>query len=273
MKLPNNASLSARSWTRPAETLVAQRLSLSPIEPLPQAWRPQNETEAYALQAEVNRLLGKAGLGRQSGHKIGCTTPVMQTFLGIPNPCAGVIFDKTVLRRSGRIPRSGFVKLGIECEIAVELARDLGPDDAPFTRGSVATAVGAVMAAIEIVDDRYRDYRTLGVPTLIADDFFDSGCVLGDPLTDWKRLDLTRLSGSTTINGSEVGRGTGALVMGHPFEALAWLARSRMQHGLGSLKAGTFVLLGSVVETKWLNAGDKACIEIESLGKLELQIE
>ncbi|HUF20603.1 MAG TPA: fumarylacetoacetate hydrolase family protein [Burkholderiales bacterium] len=252
--------------------LVSQRLSLTPIEPLPVALRPQNETEAYALQKEVNRLLGEAGLGRQTGHKIGCTTPVMQAFLDIPNPCAGAVFEKAVLHRSGRIPRSGFVKLGIECEIAVDLARDIGPDDAPFTRGSVATAVGAVMAAIEIVDDRYRDYRTLGVPTLIADDFFDSGCVLGDPVTDWKRLDLTRLSGATTINGSEVGRGTGALVMGHPFEALAWLARSRMQHGLGSLKAGEFVLLGSVVETKWLNAGDRARIEIDGLGALELDV-
>ena len=28
------------------------------------------------------------------------------------------------------------------------------------------------MAAIELVDDRYDDYRSLGTPTLIADDFF-----------------------------------------------------------------------------------------------------
>lgn len=263
---------SGRSWKRPAQILVAQRLSLTPIEALPEAMRPKSECEAYALQMEVNRLLSVAGLGRQSGHKIGCTTPVMQAFLGIPNPCAGAVFEKTVLRRSARIPRAGFVKPGIECEIAVELARDLGPDDAPFTRGSVASAVGAVMAAIEIVDDRYRDYRTLGVPTLIADDFFDCGCVLGDPVTDWKRLDLTQVSGTTTINGIEVGRGTGALVMGHPFEALAWLARSRMQHGLGPLRAGQFVLLGSVVETKWLNAGDRARIEIDELGTLEIEV-
>lgn len=273
MSATGDNTSSGKSWKRAAEILVAQRLSLAPIEPLPEALRPRDETEAYVLQAEVNRLLAKAGLGRQAGHKIGCTTPVMQSFLGIPNPCAGVIFEKSVLRRSGRIPRSGFVKPGIECEIAVELARDIGPEDAPFTRGSVAPAVGAVMAAIEIVDDRYADYRTLGVPTLIADSFFDSGCVLGDPVTHWKDLDLTRLSGATSINGAEVGRGTGALVMGHPFEALAWFARSRLKHGLGPLKAGEFVLLGSVVETKWLEAGDAARIEIEELGALDLQVE
>jgi len=224
------------------------------------------------LQRVLNGLLTIAGLGRKVGHKIGCTTPVMQHFLGIPNPCAGVIFEKTVLHRCGRVPRAGFVRLGIECEIAVELARDLAPAGAPVDRESAGRAVGAVMASIELVDDRYQDFRALGVPTLIADDFFDSGCVLGDPVRDWARLDLSRLSGATHVNGVEVGRGTGALVMGHPFEALAWLANARAKHGFDPLKAGEFVLLGSVVETQWLNAGDEVRVEIEQLGELKLSV-
>lgn len=256
-----------------AARLLDQRLSLAPITDLPEPMRPKDESEGYRLQKVLNGLLTVAGMGEQVGHKIGCTTSVMQAFLEIPNPCAGRIFEKTVLRDGGRVPRSGFVKLGIECEIAVELARDLSPQRAPFTREGVASAVGAVMAAIEIVDDRYRDFRTLGVPTLIADDFFDSGCVLGEPVRDWRRLDLTGLAGATFINGREVGRGTGALVMGHPFEALAWLANSRARHGLDPIRAGEFVLLGSVVETKWLDAGDEVRIEIESLGALTLGVD
>lgn len=255
-----------------ATRLLDQRLSLTPIETLPESLRPKSETDGYALQRVLNGLLTVAGMGAQVGHKIGCTTPVMQAFLGIPNPCAGRIFEKTVLRGTARLPRSGFVRLGIECEIAVELARDIDVEAGPATRDSVAASVGAVMAAIEIVDDRYRDYRTIGVPTLIADDFFDSGCVLGRPVRDWRRLDLARLTGVTFINGSEVGRGTGALVMGDPLQALAWLANSRAKHGLGPLNAGEFVLLGSVVETKWLNAGDQVRIEIEELGEIELLV-
>jgi 2-keto-4-pentenoate hydratase len=252
--------------------LLDQRLSLEPITDLPEAMRPQNEAEGYALQRVLNGLLTIAGLGRQVGHKIGCTTSVMQTFLGIPNPCAGVIFEKTVLHRSARVPRTGFVRLGIECEIAVELARDLAPAGAPVDRESAGRAVGALMVSIELVDDRYNNFRTLGVPTLIADDFFDSGCVLGDPVRDWGKLDLGKLSGATYVNGIEVGRGAGALVMGHPFEALAWLANSRAKHGFGPLEAGEFVLLGSVVETKWLNAGDEVRVEIEQLGELRLSV-
>jgi 2-oxo-3-hexenedioate decarboxylase/2-keto-4-pentenoate hydratase len=254
-----------------AARLMEQRLSLTPIEPLPAGWRPRDELEGYRIQQALNRMLSEAGMGPVAGHKIGCTTPVMQQFLGIPNPCAGDVFEKTVVHGSSRIPRSGFVKLGIECEIAVRLGRDIFPQDAPFTRETVAPAGDAVMPAIEIVDDRYQDYRTLGVPTLIADDFFDSGCVLGEPVHEWRNLDLTAIAGATYVNDVQVGRGTGSLVMRHPFEALAWLARSRAQRGMG-LRKGVFVLLGSVVETKWLNAGDRARIEIEGLGELSLQV-
>lgn len=260
-----------KRWKRAAERIVRQRLDLTPIEALPPRSRPQDEAQGYALQTEVNRLLSKSGLGRVVGHKIGCTTSVMQAFLGIPHPCAGDVFEETVRHGYAKVPRSGFIKPGIECEIAVELGRNVFPTDGPFTRDTVAPAVHAVMAAIEIVDDRYANYGELGVPTLIGDNFFDSGCVLGEPVVEWRGLDLTALSGATLINDKEVGRGTGGLIMGHPLDALAWLAQSRAARGMG-LKQGEFVLLGSVVETKWLNAGDTARIEIDTLGSVGVHV-
>jgi 2-keto-4-pentenoate hydratase len=127
------------------------------------------------------------------------------------------------------------------------------------------------MAGIEIVDDRYRDFRSLGVPTLIADNFFNAGCVLGEPVSDWQRLDLGRLEGRMLINGGEVGHGDGGMILGHPLEALAWLANSRAARGLG-LQKRAFVFLGSLVETKWPDPGDSVRIEIDALGVLDLQV-
>ncbi len=112
----------------------------------------------------------------------------------------------------------------------------------------------------------------MDTPTLIADDFFDAGCVLGEPVVGWRSLDLASLSGVTWINGVEVGRGRGADVMGHPFEALAWLANSLARRGR-YLRAGEFVFTGSVVETKWLQPGDRVVMEIERLGKVEAVFE
>jgi 2-keto-4-pentenoate hydratase len=173
----------------------------------------------------------------------------------------------TVQEGHARVRHRDYVRVGAECEIAVRLGADLGPAGAPFDRERVAPAVDAVLAAMEIVDDRYRDYRTLGVATLIADDFFNAGCVLGPPVTRGRALDLSGLRGITRLNGTEVGRGEGRAVMGHPFEALAWLANLRAGLGLG-LRAGDFVLLGSVVETRWVSPGDEVTVAIEGLGEV-----
>jgi 2-oxo-3-hexenedioate decarboxylase/2-keto-4-pentenoate hydratase len=182
------------------------------------------------------------------------------------------VFASTVHHRSGRLQHAQYLHVGVECEIVVRLSSDLPPTDAPYARASVAAAVDACMAGMEIVDDRYVDYRSLDTPTLIADDFFDAGAVLGDPVTDWRKLDLSALTGVTRINGVEVGRGRGADVMGHPFEALAWLANNLAARGRG-LRAGEFVFTGSVVETKWLNRGDRVEMEVEGLGRVDAVFE
>lgn len=253
-----------------ARQLMQQRLSLHPIEHLPPEWRPASVTDGYAVQAELNRLLIDAGMGEPVGHKIGCTTPVMQAFVNIDQPCAGRIFSKTVMHRRGSVPAHGFVRLGIECEIAVRLGSDLPPRAEAYERDEVGAAVSEVMAAIELVDERYQDFHALGVPTLIADDFFNAGCVLGEPVSDWRGLDLAALRGRTWINGVQVASGLGELVMGHPLNALAWLADAQHQHKMPGLKAGDFIMLGSLVETQWLKAGDRVRIAIDGLGEASL---
>jgi 2-oxo-3-hexenedioate decarboxylase/2-keto-4-pentenoate hydratase len=251
---------------RAAGLIAAARLAGRRFPGLPDACRPPDEAAAYRVQDALHRQLGAAGHGALAGHKIGCTTPVMQAFLGIANPCAGGVFAPTVQDRAGRFAHARFLHPGVECEIAVRLARPLPAAGAPWDEESVAAAVGACMAAIEVVDDRYEDYRALDTPTLIADDFFNAGCVLGAPVESWQGLDLAALQGRMTINGVEVGRGQGGDILGHPLTALAWLANAQAARGR-SLAAGAFVLLGSVVQTHWVAAGDRVAIAIEGLGE------
>jgi len=248
--------------------LAEHRLERDPLDALPVNLMPRDEAEAYALQEEVHRQLSARGLGAVAGHKIGCTTSVMQAFLKIDHPCAGGVFERTVYRSPAAVRHDGFVRVGVECEIVVRLGRDLLPRAAPYTRDEVGEAVAACMAGMEIVDARYVDYSRLDTPTLIADDFFDAGCVLGAEVTQWQALDLSALGGVTTINGAEVGRGRGSDVMGHPFEALAWLASLMSRRGHG-LRAGEFVFTGSVVETKWVAPNDHVVMDIERLGRVE----
>jgi 2-keto-4-pentenoate hydratase len=252
-----------------AEVIAEARLSGRPLAVLAEAIRPADEAEAYRVQEAVHRRLRATRFGPRVGIKIGCTTPVMQTYLGIPNPCSGGVFQGGVHAGGVGLRFDDYRRIGVECEIAVRLGRDLPPAAAPFTAETVAGAVAAYMAAIEIVDDRYADWRTTDTPTLIADDFFAAGCVIGDPVaTVGAPADMI---GVTTINGEEVGRGRASDVMGNPLNALAWLADSLAARGQ-SLRRDEIVLTGSLVETRWLNRGDRVRVSVSGLGAVELGV-
>lgn len=250
-----------------AEYISNARIDGRRMAALPDSMRPADESDAYAVQAEVHALLAANKRGRVIGHKIGCTTPVMQEFLGIHNPCGGALYQPYVHFQQAMLKHNDYLHPGVEAEIAVFLGQDMGGRDGGHNRDSVADAVQVLFAAIEMVDDRWDDYTAIDTPSLIADDFFGAGCVLGDPVADWRDFDLTALSGRMRINGEVVGEGTSGDILGHPFEALAWLANSVAERG-GSLKKGQIVMLGSVVQTKWVEHMDEVEVEIDQLGKV-----
>ena len=247
------------------EIFVAARRRRQRVPVLPAAGRPVSLEDACFVQAALNERLGGA-LGGVCGRKIGCTTEVMQRYLQIEHPCAGALYADQVYYREATVPFAEHWRPGVECEIAVRLGRSLPASDAPFDCAAVAHAVESCMAAIEIVDDRYEDFRALDAPSLIADDFFSAGAVIGTPVSRWRELDLRVLGAVMTINGVEVGSGRGADVMGHPFEALAWLANHAADSGR-PLAAGEVVLTGSIVETRWVRPGDTVRVTVESLGE------
>lgn len=252
-----------------SETIAAARKSLTPLAALAPATAPKSIEDGYRVQSQVHQFLA-ADLGALAGYKIGCTSEVMQRYLAIPHPCAGGVHARAVHRSGAALSTAGFVRVGVECEIAVRLGRDLGAADAPFTRESVAAGIECYLPAIEIVDDRYADWATLGAPTLIADDFFAAGIVLGAPVAPSAVADLAQVEGRALINGQQAGRGTGADALGHPHNALVWLANHLASQGSG-LRAGEIVMTGSLVKTVWLKAGDQATMEFSGLGRVQVR--
>ena len=242
-------------------------------EPLPEALAPRTPDEAYAIQDDFVALRAHA-LGAIAGYKIALSTPAMQKFVGVDRPQAGVIFDSRVLRSGAAVRRADFVNLIVEFEIAVEVAEDLPAADAPFSRERVARAVGAVMPAIELADDRNADYEHLRKRPLelIADNGWNEGAVLGAPAKDWKGVDLAAVRGVASINGKAVGEGTGADALGHPFDAVAWMCNHLAALGRGLLR-GEFVITGSLVTSKMPKTGDAVRFSLDGLGAVELRVE
>lgn len=224
--------------------------------------------DGYAVQQEANRLLEQR-LGKRVGHKIGGTTAAMRAYINVPEPIGGEVFASTV-HADGTVLRLGeFMRPGVETEIAVRLSHGLPPRAQPYGRDEVALAAGAIMAAIEIVDDRYEDFRAIGAETLLADNAFNAGSLLGEPVQDIGHLDLGTLRARTLVDGEEVSSGLSDALLGHPIDALAWLANRRSSLGLG-LEAGAFISLGSITPVQWVEGPGRYRIEVEALGAVEV---
>lgn len=241
--------------------------------PLPAELAPKTAEDAYAIQDDFVALRSD-GLGAIAGYKIALSSKEMQRFVGVNEPQAGVMLESTLRRTPARVRAADYVRLIIEFEIAVQMAADLPAADAPYTRGHVAEYVGAVMPAIEIADDRNADYSQLARHPLelIADNAWNEGAVLGVPVEDWKSIDLGAVRGVATINGKTVGEGVGAAALGHPLDAVAWIANHQAAHGRG-LVYRDVVITGSIITTKFVQPGDLVRFEVDRLGGVELRVD
>jgi 2-oxo-3-hexenedioate decarboxylase/2-keto-4-pentenoate hydratase len=248
-----------------AKIIANARRKRTRLASLPADTIPQDEDEAYRVQRAVHDLL-LPQTGAMAGYKIGCTSAVMQEYLDISHPCSGGVFENGIHDSGVSLQASDYVRVGVECEIAVRLARNLSPGEAPFTAEWMMEAIRSYhprsrssTTATSNGDDGRADARRRRFlrRRLRAR---QTGRALNAP-------NLLHVAGRAVINGKEVGRGTGADVLGHPHNALAWLANHLAAEGKG-LHAGQIVLTGSLVKTVWLKAGDDVVMELEGLGQV-----
>jgi 2-keto-4-pentenoate hydratase len=260
-------------FTPAAQHLLEAHERRSRFAPLPPELAPRTASHAYAIQDAFVAMRAEK-LGAVVGYKIALTSAEMRRFVGVDTPMAGMMLESTLLRSPARVRAADYVRLIVEFEIAVQMADDLPAADKPFSRNRVAEAVGAVMPALELADDRNADYKELARHPfeLIADNCWNEGAVLGNPITAWKALDLGAVRGVATINGNKVGEGRGADAMGHPLDAVAWLADHLASEGRGLLR-GDVVITGSIVTTKTVAPGDFVLFDVEELGTVELRVE
>jgi 2-keto-4-pentenoate hydratase len=237
------------------------------IDILPPELMPADLDEAYRVRAEFEAIETQRGRGAVAGYKIGLTTPIMQSLCGVDEPCYGAIFASEVHYRRAGLPTRDYRRLGIETEIAVRLGEDL-PQGGDAER--VGKAVESVMAAIELLEDLRHDYKRLTAAAMVAGNVWNAGVVLGEPVSDWRRIDLAAATARLTINGREIGKGRGGDVMGNPLNALVWLANKLAAAGT-PLKAGMVVMTGSMVPIQFPAPGDHAIVDVDGLGTAELR--
>lgn len=252
---------------RAAHALIAARRTRRVLDRLPPDVAPRALAEGIVAQVAVARLSGSQP---PAGFKIGATSRRMQEYLGLPGPLAGFVGEAGLHGSGSTLSVASFLHVGVECELAVVLARDLAPG--PCSNAQAAAAVDEVMAGIEVVENRYGPLDALGTPTLVADQVYHAAAVLGAPYSGWRDLDLRSLAGSVSVDGQERGAGSGADLLGDPITALAWLASSEEAAAFGGLRAGQVVMLGSVCPPVWLDSPAEITVQFAPLPTVTLSL-
>jgi 2-keto-4-pentenoate hydratase len=231
---------------------------------LPDAIAPRNFEDAYAAQ-EALCALWLPRLGAIAGRKIAVTTKVMQELMGIDHPCGGMIFASRIHRSPASIVKADYVNVRVECELAVRLGRDLPKGPAPCTRETARQAVGEIMAAFELIEDRHADYKACKALSLIADNAWNGGIVIGEAKPPPSGSDLNGIVGRLQRNGKEEAVGK----TDDPMGALAWLANLAAERGR-PMTAGMVVITGSVVATVDIAPGEQLDFALEGVGETSM---
>jgi 2-keto-4-pentenoate hydratase len=247
-----------------ARELYAQRAARLDVSPLDAGLTSGGMPSAYAAQDSLFSLLHPDGV-RIGGYKIGMGGRTIRAAYGLDQPASGIVASDKVLDSGSTIEADRFLHLAIECEVAVRIGRKrLNDGDAD----SFMESLDGVCAAYEIVDDRNLDYGQIDVFTMVADNGWNAGLVLGPVSTD---VHLTReaLEGRLSINGRQQFRGVNTDTI-LPLDAVVWLARHLSSRGR-ALEPGQWVVTGGLTSC-FPTAGDELVFSAGPLDPVILRV-
>jgi len=229
--------------------------------------RPISEREAYDVQwALVEEHLARGG--KVVGKKTGLTSKAKQVQMNTSEPLYAYIVDKTILNDGARIDRESLIHPRVEAEVAFVMDRRLhGPN---VTGAQVLDATRFVLPALEVIDSRYDNFK-FTLPDVIADQASAARIVIGGSARSPKGLDLRLLGMLLDINGEIVATGSGAAVLGHPADSVAWLVNKMAEMDAGGLEEGDLVMAGGLVEAFAIQPGDALRAEFAHLGPVSLR--
>ena len=231
------------------------------LEPLTSRHADITIDDAYAIQQRMMQRRLAAG-EKVVGKKIGVTSKAVMNLLGVFQPDFGWLTDAMVYNEGEAIEARTLIQPKAEGEIAFVLKKTLkGPG---VSAADVLAATEGVMTCFEIVDSRIADWK-IKIQDTVADNASCGVFVLGDRLVDVRDVDLATCGMVLEKNGEIVATGAGAAALGHPANAVAWLANTLGAHGI-ALEAGEVVLSGSLGIMVPVQAGDNLRVSIGGIG-------
>jgi 2-keto-4-pentenoate hydratase len=250
-----------------AKALYEARRNRQPIEPFTDADPDLGMADGYAIAQELTAMLVRDG-DAVIGYKVGLTSAPMQQMIGVDSPDHGPVLASTVYADGDAVSLRDFIQPKIEAEIAFVLDNPLiGPG---VTVLSARRAIGGMVAAMEIVDSRFADWR-IRLADTVADLASNGAVAVSSRLVPVDGLDPRLIGMVLTRSGVLVDTGAGAAALGDPVAVVAWLANTLGEVGVG-LEAGQLVMTGALHAAVPMRAGEVYRAEFDRLGAVTVRV-
>lgn len=223
--------------------------------------------DSYAISGIVTQRRVEEGVGL-IGHKVGLTSKAMQAASKIDEPDFGYLLEDCLLDEGAVVKHSNFCVPRVEPELTFVLGEPLkGPG---VTLTDVLRATEYVVPSIEIIDARVQEPRKIF--DTVSDNGAAAGLILGGRPVSPMDVDLRWVGALLYRNAGIEETGVAAGVLGHPANAVAWLANKLGSMGT-TLEAGHMVLSGSFTRPVWAAPGDTLHADFGPLGGVSVQFE
>lgn len=244
-----------------ANELYQAEKNHTPVDALTARYPDISNEEAYQVQL-AGMQLRQADGQTLVGKKIGLTSKAMQSALGVFEPDYGYITDQMMVLEGDTLSLGELIAPKVEAEVAFVLKEDLpGPG---VTVSRVLQATAGIMPALEIIDTRIKDWK-IKIQDTIADGASIGKIIVSGRLVPVDEFDMRLMGLVLEKNGEVIATAAGAAVLGHPANAVAWLANKLSGYGI-SLKAGDIVMSGSLTAACPVTAGDSVRATFDRLG-------
>ncbi len=244
-----------------SQQLAANFKSMSPTSGLS---KDMSMEEAVRIRDGLVAELS-ASQGRVVGYKAGLTNPAVQKRFGTDSPVRGVLLEKMLLDDGAEVP----VKFGaipfFEADLVV-VVKDEGINQAR-TPADVMKHLASIRPFIELPDLVTAKDQPLTAAVITS---FNVGArlgVLGKPVAATPEM-VDALGKMSVVmrdqDGKELARVPGAAILGHPLNAVVWLAEDLAKSG-GKLRADDVLSLGSFTPPNFQKAGMTITVTYEGL--------
>ena len=249
-----------------AQFMLDQHYSKKNFQNLTETLMPSDFDEAYKVQEIFQKNSGRGALG---GFKIALASKIQQELCGIDHPIAGGIFANEIKSSPSTFDLKNFHGLGLEFEIAVTLSDDLKPDMGPFNKENIRKYIKCLSPAFELIIDRNADYSNIDPLTMITDNAWCSGIVLGKEIPNWEKLDLDTIQSELLWNNEAP---QGAMIKdATPLESLAWVSNLFTSMGR-TIPKNSVIITGSVIKTRAPESGDHVIYKVGQLSEVEIKV-